>query len=158
MTFQKGNTYWKIAAWHKKPFYATPEDLEKSILEYFEHETTRGKCKPTVSGLCYYLGFSHRQSLTYYMQKNTAFCDIIMKARKFIESCYESEIYQGNSVATFALSNMDREAWRHRSETDITTKELEVKEQPFDLEELSNEELALFEKMLQKRDTKRLES
>jgi hypothetical protein len=149
MAAPKGNTYWKLAAWHRKPHYDTPEELEERITEYFNNEITRGKCKPTNAGLCYFLGFGHRQSMTDYMNKNQAFSDIIQKARKFIESCYESEIYNSNSTATFALSNMDREFWKHKTETDITSGGQKL---GLDLTNLSDEDLAIIEGIITKSD------
>lgn len=142
MAAPKGNTFWKLAAWHRKPHYNTPEELEESISEYFEHEYTRGKCKPTNAGLCYFLGFGSRQSMTDYMNRSQAFSDIITRARKFIESCYESEIYNGNSQAAFALTNMDREAWKMRSETDLTSNGQKI---GLDLNNLSDADLAIIE-------------
>lgn len=146
MAAQKGNTNWKLAAWHKHAKYETPEELEQRITEYFEAEYTRGKCKPTNAGLCFFLGFSSRTSMTDYMNKSDAFANIIGKARKFIESCYESEIYNSNSVATFALSNMDREFWKHKTETDITTGGQKIN--TIDLTKLSDDTLKAIERDL----------
>lgn len=142
MAAPKGNTYWKLAAWHRKPHYDTPEALEAAITEYFANECTRGKFKPTNAGLCYFLGFGSRTSMTDYMHKSEAFSNIIARARKFIESCYESEIYNGNGTATFALSNMDRDFWKHKTETDITSGGSKL---GLDLTKLSDEELAIIE-------------
>lgn len=142
MAAPKGNTYWKLAAWHRKPHYETEKELEDVITEYFNNETSRGKCKPTIAGLTYFLGFGSRTSFNDYMNKSEAFSNIISKARKFIESCYESELYNKNNMASFALTNMDREAWKMKTETDITTNGKSI---GFDLTKATDEELAIIE-------------
>lgn len=103
----------------RPPKFKNPEELEKSISDYFENGVAirtvvvgKGDNKkdidipvPTITGLVLHCGFESRQSF-YDYEKRTEFSYIIKKARTFIEKHYE-EILQtgGGSAAIFALKN-----------------------------------------------------
>jgi hypothetical protein len=116
----------------RPPLFESPELLQEMIDEYFttgmEYRTFivgSGLNKqsvtvqvPTISGLCYFLGFESRQSF-YDYEKKSGFTYTIKKARLKIERCYEEQLQYGNSTgAIFALKNMD---WHDKSEFDHTT-------------------------------------
>jgi hypothetical protein len=116
----------------RPPHYETPEELVSKIDEYFKSGVKKrtviiGKGDnreaieievPTISGLCYYLGFESRQSF-YDYEKRDNFSYIIKRARLFIEVEYEEALQYGNVTgAIFALKNM---GWRDKTEIDHTT-------------------------------------
>jgi hypothetical protein len=108
--------------------FETAEALQEEIDEYFksgirEKEVllkTGEKVKvpvPTISGLCYYLGFESRQSF-YDYEKEEGFSYTVKRARLFIELEYEAQLQVGNTTgAIFALKNM---GWIDKTQTDIT--------------------------------------
>lgn len=113
----------------RPPLFSSPDDLQDKIREYFAEGVTKktviiGKSPnqqaveievPTISGLCYYLGFESRQSF-YDLQKRKDFSYTIKKARLFIEKHYEEMLQTGNTIgAIFALKNFD---WSDRQEVD----------------------------------------
>lgn len=141
MAAKKGNKFWMLANWGKKAFYNSPEELETKITEYFTQTYKRGKFTPTVSGMTFYLGFESRSSLADYCKRDEAYSYIIHKAKKFIENCYEGQLYtQSSSGAVFALKNM---GWKDKTETDITTGG-----EKLNLGNYSDEELAILEELL----------
>ena len=78
---------------------------------------------PTISGLCYHIGFCSRQSF-YDYEKQPEFAYTVKKARLFIEIEYESMLH-GNNVAgaIFALKNMnwtDQQDINVKSEVNLT--------------------------------------
>ena len=112
------------------PKYKTPEELQLNIDKYFDEgvdtksvlvgkkgEQTVTKIPiPTITGLCYYLGFSSRQSF-YDYQEREEFSYTIKRARLFIEKEYEMQLQVGNTVgAIFALKNM---GWMDKTQTDL---------------------------------------
>lgn len=121
MAAPEGNEYWKLRTKHGVDgFFESKEDLEKSIGGYFENgvkkrpvEIGKGDNKivinipvPTITGLCFYLGFASRQSF-YDLEKKDDFAYTIKRARLFIEMEYEEQLSYGNVVgAIFALKNM----------------------------------------------------
>lgn len=141
MAAPKGNKYWMLATLGRKPIYETPEDLLAKIQEYFTKSYKRGKFTPTISGMTFYLGFESRSSLDDYSKRDEAFSYIIHHAKRFIESCYENQLYTNASAgAVFALKNM---GWKDRTETDITSGG-----EKLDLSKLSDEELAIIERAI----------
>lgn len=71
---------------------------------------------PTISGLCYFLGFESRQSF-YDYQDRVEFSYTIKRARLFIEKEYEQMLSGQNCTgAIFALKNM---GWLDKSEQTV---------------------------------------
>jgi hypothetical protein len=116
------------------PFYDTPEDLQIAIDDYFKNGVTKrtvivGRKEnqqaivvpvPTISGLCYHLGFASRQSFYDYEEKAN-FTYTVKRARLFIEKEYEEQLQTGNTVgAIFALKNM---GWLDRQDHELTGRE-----------------------------------
>ena len=117
--------------------FNSDEDLQSAIDKYFKKgvhkrmvEIGKGDAKqiieipvPTITGLCYYLGFESRQSF-YDYEKREGFSYTIKRARLFIEKEYEEQLQIGNTVgAIFALKNM---GWMDSQKMDmsITNKEI----------------------------------
>ncbi len=113
--------------------FETAEQLQEAIDKYFAEGVTQRKVVvgpannrrveeipvPTITGLCYDIGFESRQSFYDYEEK-PEFTYTIKRARLFIEKEYE-EILQtvGGSAAIFALKNF---GWKDKSEIEQTVK------------------------------------
>lgn len=117
----------------RPPTFATVEDLVNSIDDYFNNGVTIRKVVvgkppnsqvvevpvPTITGLCYHIGFESRQSF-YDYEDRQEFSYTVKRARLFIEKEYEEQLITGNTVgAIFALKNM---GWRDKVETEISNK------------------------------------
>lgn len=104
--------------------YKTPEEILEVAAEYFDQVTTKsGVCKPTISGLCFYLGFESRQSFHDYMKKEE-FTYALKTCHLFIQQCYEANLHTFNSSGSiFALKNIAGEFWKDRSEVEQTIKQ-----------------------------------
>lgn len=113
----------------RPPTFDTPDALQDAIDEYFKEGVTVKKIVvgkapnttilevevPTITGLCYHIGFESRQSFYDYETK-ADFSYTVKKARLFIERHYEEMLQTGNTVgAIFALKNFD---WRDKQEID----------------------------------------
>jgi len=86
------------------PLYKTPELLQEAIDKYFNEGVTIRKVivgsggnkqlaeipVPTITGLCYYLGFESRQSF-YDYEEREGFSYTVKRARLFIEKEYEEQ-------------------------------------------------------------------
>jgi hypothetical protein len=111
----------------RPPFFETVEQLEEAIHKYFtegvkKRKVVVGKAPnaqlieievPTITGLCYYIGFESRQSFYDYEEK-PEFTYTVKRARLFIEQEYEEQLIIGNTVgAIFALKNM---GWKDKTE------------------------------------------
>lgn len=107
--------------------FETPEAMADAINDYFENgiklrKVVIGKGEnarveeipvPTITGLCYHIGFESRQSFYAYEQK-PEFSYTVKRARLFIEQEYEEQLQVGNTVgAIFALKNF---GWIDKSE------------------------------------------
>jgi len=114
------------------PMYSDPKEMQSLIDEYFtlfgpettlEQRTGRGiacyENRPTITGLCLFLGFETRQSF-YDYEKKESFAYTIKKARSRIENVYENMIgtKTGTIGGIFALKNMN---WSDKQEIDHTT-------------------------------------
>jgi len=119
--------------------FQTAELMQKAVDEYFlqlEYDLKTGEEKenpkpPTMTGLARYLGFSKVESLRNYENyPDQDFQWVINDARMRVMEAYEEKLHTNSSAgAKFALSNMDRDAWKERSEqvVDVTNR-LETKE------------------------------
>ena len=98
----------------RPPKFDNPEDMWAKIEEYFESKKqTNGTYKPTIEGLTFYLGFSTRKSLMDYAEKDEVFLNIVNRAKLFIKSCYENQLYGfAWAGAQFALRNIGKEDWQ----------------------------------------------
>lgn len=125
-----------MAAPNGTPYYKTSEELQSKIDEYFNEgvkvkKIVIGKNSnketieipvPTISGLCYYLGFASRQSF-YDYEKIEELSYTIKRARLFIEMEYEEQLQHGSTTgAIFALKNM---GWIDKVESDININQIE---------------------------------
>ena len=119
--------------------YENPEDMQKLIVEYFNECEAEGK-KPTVSGLGYVLGLTRRQILEYENcidndnvfarfddSVKLGFRNTIKDAKRFIESCLEDKLINGNTTPIgliFALKN--NYGWVDKQEIEQTNKNIEI--------------------------------
>ena len=117
MAAPKGNKFAVGNNGGRPALYSTPAELQDQIDDYFDQEDT----KFTVCGLALFLGFTSRQSLLDYQNKDE-FTDIIKKARLRIECGYEELLQKpGCTGIIFALKNM---GWVDKVETDLSIKEI----------------------------------
>lgn len=86
--------------------YTEPESLYTKIMEYFEWSETDNSSKVTITGLCLFLGFESRKSLSDYEERQE-FSTLIKRARMAVENYYEEKlISMSYGGAIFALKNM----------------------------------------------------
>jgi hypothetical protein len=138
--------------------YNSSEELQGEIDRYFEEGVTVKKVVigkapnnytidvevPTITGLCYFLGFESRQSF-YDLQKKDEFSYTIKKARLFIEKHYEEMLQTGNTAgAIFALKNFD---WSDKQE--IAQKTI-IQDERIDDSNLSTEDLRILAEIQRK--------
>ncbi len=125
----------------RPPIFDTDEELTLAINDYFLNGVAKrtvivGKAPnkeaieievPTITGLCYYIGFASRQSF-YDLQETSKFSYTIKRARLFIEKEYEEQLTIGNTTgAIFALKNM---GWKDKTEaTNINYNVIPTKEE-----------------------------
>jgi hypothetical protein len=115
----------------RPPAFADVTELEEAINDYFQNGVTIRKVVvgkapnqqvvavpvPTITGLCYHIGFESRQSFYDYEEK-PEFTYTVKRARLFIEKEYEEQLSIGNTVgAIFALKNM---GWKDKTEQDLS--------------------------------------
>lgn len=95
--------------------WATPEELQKAVDEYFD-----GTGKKTICGLALALNFNDRQSLYDYRDRRDAFSAIIKKAMLKVEEKYEERLSGPHATGSiFGLKNM---GWKDKHEVDATIK------------------------------------
>lgn len=133
----KGNKY----STGRKPIYDTPDSLQEAIEEYLvfcegeyhmeEREDEDGRFaetqvwdrnpqRPTITGLCLFLGFESRNSF-YEYGKRESFKYIVKKAQLIIESEYEQMLAtKAVTGAIFALKNM---GWEDKTKQEHTGKD-----------------------------------
>lgn len=100
----------------RPPEYSNPEDLQQAIDKFFS--TLSPDEPPTITGLCYSLGFESRQSFYDYEEKPD-FTYTIKRARLRIENKYESKLFSNNNAgAIFALKNF---GWSDKQEINQKT-------------------------------------
>ena|SRR3990167_3626672 len=102
--FVAGNKWCKL-----KGIFQTTAELQSAIEEYFEMSKQKnGVYKPTINGLCFHCGFDSRQSF-YDYENRPEFAYYVKRARLFIHSCYEANLYGfAWGGASFALKNLDK--------------------------------------------------
>lgn len=132
MAAPKGNQFWKLRTKHgANGLFDGTKELESAIDEYFKKGVKLRQVEvgtsdkkqvieipiPTITGLCFYIGFASRQSF-YDLEKNKDFSYTIKRARLFIEQEYEEQLHFGNVTgAIFALKNM---GWIDKTERGYT--------------------------------------
>lgn len=120
----------------RPPYYNTPEELAEQIDSYFDQfhlpqeegaemkpNPANNEFRPTITGLCLFLGFESRQSFHDYQDK-IEFSYTIKKARMRIENVYEQMLSnQSCTGSIFALKNMgwdDKQSIKHEGIPDPT--------------------------------------
>ena len=116
----------------RPPKYKTTKELQDAIDDYFKNGIKKRSVVvgpannkqiveieiPTITGLCYHIGFESRQAF-YHLEKEDKFCYTIKRARLFMEQEYEEQLQVGNTVgAIFALKNfgwIDKQSLDHSS-------------------------------------------
>ena len=113
------------------PMYATPEELQQAISDYFDHGYSirkiivGGKGKEeavevpivSITGLVLFCGFESRQSF-YDYEKREGFSYTIKRARMFLENEYEEAVRSGNPAGPiFLLKNF---GWSDKQEIEVT--------------------------------------
>lgn len=85
------------------------EELQQVI--YWKREPER----PTITGLCLYLGFASRQAFDTYKCKEADFLSVITRAKMLVEKSYEERAMDRNSArgAIFIMGNL---GWYNRTE------------------------------------------
>lgn len=155
MAAPKGNKYAVGNNGGQKPRYSSVAEMDKAIEDYFKSCEGKPLCDdegnalkdkygrvilfgekpPTVTGLALALGFTSRQALLNYQEKEE-FVDSITRAKSRVEEYTETRLFDkdGANGAKFSLSN-NFKGWSEKQEikAEITTKE--------ELEQLSDEEL-----------------
>lgn len=116
----------------RPPTFAAPEEMQEAITRYFQEgvkkrtvligpANKRIKVEvevPTITGLCFFIGFESRQSFYDYEDK-ADFSYTVKRARLFIEKEYEEQLQTGNTTgAIFALKNF---GWKDKAEVDHTS-------------------------------------
>lgn len=112
----------------RPPMFGSNDDLKLNIQGYFDQfdiedpKERKIKCyetRPTVSGLCHFLGFESRQSFYAYESKGE-FSYTIKRARLSIELIYENMLCSKETAtgSIFALKNF---GWVDRQEFDHTS-------------------------------------
>lgn len=93
--------------------YATPEEFKAEAEKYLETtKQANGAYKPTLTGLCYHLGFESLQSF-YDYSKREEFSYTIKRLQLFVQSCYEQQLYSFTwAGASFALRNIGKGDWQ----------------------------------------------
>ena len=109
-----GNRYGagnKNAGRHLK--YKTAEEMQKVAEEYIETTKLKtGEYKPTLTGLCFHMGFESLQSF-YDYEKREAFSYTVRRLRMFVQSCYEKQLYGfAWAGSAFALKNLGAKDWK----------------------------------------------
>jgi hypothetical protein len=93
--------------------YKTAQEFQQEAEKYLE--TTRqqnGAYKPTLTGLCFHLGFESLQSF-YDYEKREEFSYTIRRLRLFVQSCYEQQLFGfAWAGSAFALKNLAPSDWR----------------------------------------------
>jgi hypothetical protein len=98
--------------------YATKEELEEQIIEYFKY-CYENSIKLTISGLPLFCGFANRRSFYDYELK-PEFAYTIKKARAMIEMHYEGLLQEAfPQGAVFALKNL---GWNAEEKIETTNK------------------------------------
>ena len=101
----------------KPRIFATPEDLEAKVAEFFQ-EAIDNKWTLTITRLALYLGFNSRNMLYEYRDRENfqEYSGIIKRAMLCVEMSYEEALHTFKyGGAVFALKNM---GWADKSEVD----------------------------------------
>lgn len=112
----------------RPPFYQTVEELQERINEYWDYikgdlehpdpKQRRWPEHPTITGLALYLGFTSRQAILNYQEKEE-FVDAIKEAKLRVEAAYEQALFGKNAAGPiFALKNFN---WTDKQEIDQKT-------------------------------------
>jgi len=96
--------------------FETPEKMQEGIDAYFEHLGTDGK--PTISGMCYFLGFVDRGALAEY-EKKPEFSRTVKGARIRVEQSLEEHLY-GGQVTGVIFNLKNNFGWKDKTEQELS--------------------------------------
>ena len=93
--------------------YETADEFQREAEKYLETtKQANGAYKPTLTGLCFHLGFESLQSF-YDYEKREAFSYTVRRLRLFVQSCYEQQLYGfAWAGSAFALKNIGQSDWK----------------------------------------------
>ena len=124
MAAHKGNLYALGNNGGRPPFFATPEELEQKIIDYYDwtEQYNEGKVTglrvPTITGLTLYLGFCDRQALDEYAKREEEFSFIVKKAKESIAEYHECRL--SGTTPTGSIFWLKNFGWKDTQQIDHT--------------------------------------
>lgn len=124
-----GNQYALGNTGGRPPKYATPEELQQKITEYFEHidksneeAITTGNLSdyelPTISGLLLFCGFSHLQQFFDQEKRSDEFSDVVKRAKAVVMKIHEKRL--GSTTPTGSIFWLKNFGWKDTQQIDHT--------------------------------------
>lgn len=112
----------------RPPKYATPQELQEAIDAYFlEIDTYNAQNTPltrpyTMTGLAMAIDLTRQGLIEYSQKKDGGFSDSIRRAKSKVERFNEEQLYRTGQVTGVIFNLTNNFDWKHKSETDLTTK------------------------------------
>ena len=101
----------------RERIFATPEELEEKVIEYFNW-CVQTKTEIAKNGLELFIGFNSRSTWSNYM-KREEYLDILNRAKKAVVYSYELDLRSFKfGGAIFALKNLDPDNYVDKVETE----------------------------------------
>ena len=101
----------------RERIFATPEELESKVIEYFNW-CVETKTEIAKNGLELFIGFNSRSTWSNYM-KREEYLDILNRAKKAVVYSYELDLRSFKfGGAIFALKNLDPDNYVDKVETE----------------------------------------
>ena len=129
----------------RPPYYKTAEEMQDKISEYIEscqpeflRDPNTGEFilskgqpiminpnKPTITGLCMFLGFASRDAF-YKYEKKEEFRYTIKRARLFIENSYEQDIRNPDIKPTGAIFALKNFGWTDKQQVEHSGADIKI--------------------------------
>ncbi len=115
MAAPKGNLYALGNSGGRPPKFATADEFEQKITEYFDW-IEESKDYPTICGLALYLGFADYHTLLEYKDKDEVYFSIVKRAKQVIMQHHERRLNSNTPAGSiFWLKNF---GWKDTQEID----------------------------------------
>lgn len=100
--------------------YKDPETFASKVDEYFEHCEAKDR-KPTLAGLCVFMGFCDKQSFTTYAEYGPEYSLTVKRTKLLMEDDRQQLLLSKDKFTPgVALDLQNNHGWKNKSETELT--------------------------------------
>ena len=100
--------------------YQSHDEFADKVESYFDEVEANGK-KPTLAGLCYFMGFDDKESFTHYSTYGVEFSRTVKRVKMRMEDDRQQSLLSKDKFTPgIALDLQNNHGWRNKTDHELT--------------------------------------